>query len=203
LRNVTDKLATLPFAYFALLAFWTVLIAEIVGDKSIYTVGSLALRFRPLLVFGGITLAFAGKMFVAVLLGRVLVLLSPQRAAVLSACAFFLSATLIWFGEKDETPRRTVSNTSSLQAAFVCFATLFFTEWGDPGQIAAAALALKSHWLLATWLGGTLAMMTKGTLAMTLGVKLRDRIPRRTLRTVACTSCCVLGVLALGGAAFH
>lgn len=198
-----DKLASLPFIYFALLAYWTVLIAEMLGDKSIYTVGSLALRFRPALVFAGTALAFAGKMFVAVLLGRVLVLLTPQRAALLSAGAFFLSATLIWFGEKEEPPRSIAANTSSLHAAAVCFAALFFTEWGDPGQIAAAALAVKSHWLLATWLGGTVAMMTKGSLAMVLGVKLRERIPRRTLRTIACTSCCVLGVLALGGAAFH
>jgi len=49
------------------------------------------------------------------------------------------------------------------------------------------------------WLGGTLAMTTKGALAMLLGVKLRDRLPQRTLRTLASASCCVLGVLALGG----
>ena len=198
-----DKLAVLPFIYFVLLAYWTVLLAELLGDKSIYTVGLLALRFRPKLVFSGIAVAFAGKMFIAVLLGRVLVLLTPQRAGLLSAAAFFLSATLIWFGEKEEPLGPVASARSSLQTVMACFAALFFTEWGDPGQIAAAALALKSHWLSATWLGGTLAMMTKGGLAMVLGVKLRDRIPRRTLRTIACASCCVLGVLALGSIAFH
>src|SRR5215472_3543399 len=97
-----DKLAALSFIYFALLAYWTVLLAEMLGDKSIYTVGLLALRFRPMLVFTGTALAFAGKMFVAILLGRVLVLLTPQRAGLLSAGAFFLSAIMIWFGEKEE-----------------------------------------------------------------------------------------------------
>jgi putative Ca2+/H+ antiporter (TMEM165/GDT1 family) len=77
------------------------------------------------------------------------------------------------------------------------------SEWGDPGQISAAALTVKSHSMLAPWLGGTLAMTTKGALAMTLGVKLRDRLPRRMLRTVASLSCSFLGVLALGGMVFQ
>jgi hypothetical protein len=42
-------------------------------------------------------------------------------------------------------------------------------------------------------------MTTKGFLAMVLGVKLRDRLPQRTLRTLASASCSILGVLALGG----
>jgi hypothetical protein len=46
-------------------------------------------------------------------------------------------------------------------------------------------------------------MITKGGLAMVLGVKLRDRLPQRTLRTLASASCCILGVLALGGIALR
>jgi putative Ca2+/H+ antiporter (TMEM165/GDT1 family) len=85
----------------------------------------------------------------------------------------------------------------------ISFGSLFFTEWGDPGQISAAALTLKSHAIFAVWLGGTLAMTTKALLAMTLGLQLRDRLPRRTLRAVASVSCCILGVLALGEIAFR
>ena len=66
-----------------------------------------------------------------------------------------------------------------------------------------AALTLKSHAVVAVWLGGTLAMTTKALLAMTLGLQLRDRLPRRTLRAVASVSCCILGVLALGQVAFR
>ncbi len=47
----------------------------------------------------------------------------------------------------------------------------------------------------AVWLGGTLAMTTKGILAMVLGVKLRDHLPHRTLRTLASASCLTLGML--------
>jgi hypothetical protein len=46
-------------------------------------------------------------------------------------------------------------------------------------------------------------MTTKAALAMTPGVQLRDRLPRRMLCTLASVSCCILGVLALGGIAFR
>jgi len=61
------------FGYIALLSFWTVFLAELVGDKSIYSIASLSIRYSAAAVFSGITLAFAGKMLVAVLLVRLLV----------------------------------------------------------------------------------------------------------------------------------
>ena len=194
-----SELANLPFGYLLLVAYWTIFIAELVGDKSIYTVSSLTLRFRPFIVFGALVCAFAAKMFAAVLLGRVIVQLNSRWTDVVSACAFFVSATLIWFDEHETLPDTSDANVSWSRAALVSFGSLFFTEWGDPGQISAAALTLKSHSLFAVWLGGTLAMTTKGVLAMVLGVKLRDRLPHRTLRTLASASCLILGVLALGG----
>jgi Ca2+/H+ antiporter, TMEM165/GDT1 family len=196
-------LTALPVSSVVLVSFWTVLVAELVGDKSIYTVASLALRFRAGVVLMAITAAFAGKMLAAVLLGKVLMELHSQWTDVVSAVAFFLSALLIWFREPEPiAPERPVS-TGWWRAAGVCFGSLFLTEWGDPGQIAGAALAVKSHALLATWIGGTLAMATKGGLAIAVGFKLRDRLPQRMLRAVASGSCCVLGVLALRGIVFH
>lgn len=195
-------LAALPLVYLALLAFWTVLVAELVGDTSIYTVASLSLRFRAGIVVGAMTAAFAGKMFAAVLLGRIVVQLHSQWTDVLSAVAFFLSAMFIWLKEPEPVPAERPAGAQWWQAAAVCIASLFFTEWGDPGQIAVAALTVKSHSLLAPWLGGTLAMVAKGGLAMTLGMKLRDRLPQRMLRALASASCCVLGLIALRNVVF-
>ena len=83
------------------------------------------------------------------------------------------------------------------RSALVPVASLLLTEWGDPGQISAAALTARSHLPLAAWCGGTLALMTKGTLSLALGLKLRARINERILRVVAALSCFILGVLAL------
>jgi len=180
-----------------MVAFWTVLVAELVGDKTIYTVSSLSLRFRARIVFAAIAVAFAVKILAVVLLGKVIVQLHSQWTDVLSAVAFFVSALFIWFKEPGPGEAERPVSAGWWRAAVVCFGSVFLTEWGDPGQIAAAALTVKSHALLATWLGGTLAMVTKGGLAIIFGLKLRDRLPQRLLRPLASASCCVLGVLAL------
>src|ERR1043165_8578232 len=96
------------FGYAFLAAYWTILVAELLGDKSIYTVASLSLRFRVGLVLLGMLAAFAGKMLVAVLLGRVLVEAPAQWTAAASALILFAAAAFIWFrgpeGGKSRSP---------------------------------------------------------------------------------------------------
>lgn len=191
------------FWYVVLLAYWTVLIAELVGDRSMYTVTSLTLRYRPVIVLFALVMAFAAKMLVAVLLGSIIVQFHSRWTDGLSAAAFFLSAILIWFDEPPVATAAASANVHWPRAAAVCFASMFLTEWADPGQIAAAALTVKTHSMLAPWLGGTLALTTKGSLAMTVGMKLRDRLPHGILRILASASCLLLGFLALVGLAFR
>jgi putative Ca2+/H+ antiporter (TMEM165/GDT1 family) len=191
------------FGYVVLVAYWTILVAELVGDKSIYTVASLSLRFRTRIMFLGMFLAFGGKMLVAVLAGQALVQIPPHWTAVMSTVIFFVSAILIWFRKPKPLPDPNSSEVKWSRAMLVPFGALFLTEWCDPGQISAVALTAQSQLPLATWLGGTLAMMTKGALAVTLGLKLKDRIPERRLRALASASCCVLGFISLRDAFLH
>lgn len=190
-------------SYVFLLAFWTVLAAELIGDKSIYTVASLSLRFHTRIMFLGMFLAFGGKMLVAVLAGQVLVRIPPHWTAVLSAAIFFTSAILIWFKKPKPLPGPNSVEVKWSRAMLVPFGALFLTEWCDPGQLAAVALTAQSHLPLATWLGGTLALMTKGGLAVTLGLKLRDRMPEKRLRALAVASCCLLGMISFRDAFLH
>jgi putative Ca2+/H+ antiporter (TMEM165/GDT1 family) len=188
----------LTFGSIALLAFWTVLVAELVGDKSLYTLTTLTLRFRAGLVFSAFALASGAKMLVAVLLGSALVQLPSHGTSFVSAGAFFVSAVLIWMEQPHKGSDGELTQAAWTKGAMACFASFFLTEWGDPGQISAAALVLKSHLSTATWLGATFAMTFKGAVAMTIGIHLRDRLPQRMLRLVASASCCVLGILTLG-----
>jgi Ca2+/H+ antiporter, TMEM165/GDT1 family len=185
------------FIYIVPLAFWTVLIAELVGDRSIYALTSLTLRFRAGLVFGAFIAASGIKMLAAVLLGRMLMHFQSHWTDLISGVAFFVSAILIWSEEGPVEIEDRANSGSWMKGALACFASFFLTEWGDPGQISAAALVLKSHLMLGTWLGGTLAIMAKGGVVLLIGLQIRDRLPQRTLRLVASASCCVLGTLAL------
>lgn len=188
------------FGAAALLAFWSVFISELVGDKSIYALTSFVLRFHWAVVLAGFTVASAAKMMAAALLGSAITRIQGHWTYVVSAVAFFVSAVLIWVEEPPETTQENTKRGNWSRGILVSFGSFFFTEWGDPGQIAAAALVLKSNLLLATWTGATLALMTKGTAALTLGLQIRNRLPQRTLRVLASGSCCVLGILAIARA---
>lgn len=190
------------FGYIVPLAFWTVLIAELVGDKSMYLLTSLTLRFRAGLVFLAFAIACGAKMLVAVLLSSALLRLQSNWTYAVSGIAFLFSAILIWT-EKPKIVSEEGPSPGWARGVLACFATFFLTEWCDPGQISAAALVLKSHLVLGTWLGATLAILAKGIFAMTIGFHIRGHLSRRVLRLVASTSCGILGLLALGQSMLH
>lgn len=192
-----DIFATLSVGSVAFLAFSTVLVAELVGDKSIYTVTSLSLRYRPGVLFSAMAAAFGAKMLVVILLAGLIAKFDSRWTGAVSAAAFFVSALFIWFKEPPDVSTHRETAVGIWQSAVLCFASLFFAEWGDPGQIAAGAIAATYHAFIAVWIGGTVAMLVKGALALAIGLKLRDRIPQGMLRVVASACCCLMGVLSL------
>jgi putative Ca2+/H+ antiporter (TMEM165/GDT1 family) len=182
---------------FLLLSYWTVLAAELIGDKSIYTVTSLGMRFPPKWVFCGLSLAFMGKMLIAVLFGRVMAGLPQTWTSGLSAAAFFGSAVCIWRSRSTQSQSGPEAVPSWLGAVSVSFLTMFLSEWADLGQISAATLVMKYNAAWPIWLGGTLALCSKGALALTLGTNLRRRIPERYARRLSVSSCLILALISL------
>ena len=177
--------------------YWTVLVAELVGDKCIYTVASLSVRLRRAPLLSAMALAFGGKMLAAVLLGRVIVQLPHRWTSLGSAIAFFAIGAAVWLKDRPGYEVRGEADPRPVRAAAAAFAALFLTEWADAGQIAAIALVLQSQQPAAVWVGGTLAMMTKGIGALAVGTAMRDRVPDGVLRAAAAVSCCAFGVLAV------
>ncbi|HEY0511617.1 MAG TPA: TMEM165/GDT1 family protein [Thermoanaerobaculia bacterium] len=179
------------------LTYSTVLASELIGDKSIFTIASLAMRFRPVAVACGVAIAFMAKMSAAVLGGHLLAHLPVRWISGLSAATLFATALFIWL-RRQETPAAEPTPARGWQRGMsVAFSAIFFAEWADPGQLAAAALAAGSAAPGLVWLAGTLALFTKGGLAMTLGTGLRRRIPDRLARFISVTCCLVLGLVSL------
>ncbi len=178
-----------------LVSYWAVLTAELVGDRSLGTVASLVLRFRPLAVYYGLAAAFAAKMLAAVWLGSFLRLLPGGWIRLLSAATLFAAAWCTWRRQPaaaDDPP----ASGGTGGAAIAAFSAIFFSEWADFGQLAAATLAAQYGAPVTVWLGGSLALCTKGALAVALGMSLRRRISGRVARVVCSASCAVLGVVA-------
>jgi len=183
--------------YLLIATYGTVLFAEMLSDKSIYTISTLATRFRLLHVFVGTTLAFMGKMLIAVLLGRTIAELPKTLVASISAITFFTSAIVLWLKKFEEEQQECERQLCWFHAVLVSFAAIFFTEWGDIGQITVAALTARYQAPLIILLGATAALVTKGLLASILGAKLREIIPKNSLRYSATVICVVMGILSM------
>src|SRR5580704_3363725 len=90
IRDEVSMLAILIATYGA------VFVAEIVGDKLLYTTGILATRYRSVPIMIGMLLAFMAKMAVAVALGNAISKLPPLLVAALTSISFIGVAITLW-----------------------------------------------------------------------------------------------------------
>ncbi len=182
-----------------LTAFGAVFVAEIVGDKLLYTTGILAARYRTMPIMFGMATAFMTKMGVAVLVGDAVSKLPRPLVATITALSFLGIAVALW--RKSDRPPESKEKHRASKAAAVSFAAIFLSEWGDVGQITAATLAAKYHRPFVVWVGAVGAMITKGALAAFLGSGIRrwvrDRIAPQVVRYAAVALLLVLGTLSV------
>jgi len=181
------------------LVYGTVFVAEIVGDKLLYTTGVLATRYRTVAIMIGVTIAFMAKMAVAVLVGEAISKLPPLLVAAVTATSFIGVAYTLWRKPVERSEEKKEHSMS--KAAMVSFAAIFFSEWGDVGQITAATLAARYGFPMIVWLGAVSAMVTKGALAASVGAGIRGWIQRnvspRVVRYVGTALLLLLGLLSV------
>ena len=182
-----------------LATYGAVFVAEIVGDKLLYTTGVLATRYRTVPIMLGMLCAFMAKMAVAVAVGSAIGRLPPLLVAMLTGASFIGIAITVWRKpverSQEEIDRRYA------KAAMVSFAAIFFSEWGDVGQITAATMAARFGAPMLVWVGAVAAMATKGALAASIGAGVRQwiatRISPKTVRYAGVSALLVLGVLSV------
>ena len=79
-----------------LATYGAVFVAEIVGDKLLYTTGVLAARYRTVPIMLGMALAFMLKMGVAVVVGEQIGKLPPVLVASITMLSFIGVAIALW-----------------------------------------------------------------------------------------------------------
>jgi putative Ca2+/H+ antiporter (TMEM165/GDT1 family) len=77
------------------------------------------------------------------------------------------------------------------------FAAVFGSEWADPGQLAAAAMAAKTGQTFVVWVGAVLAMATKIACGATLGLGLRRWLPLPRVRVIGACICIAMAIWTL------
>ena len=182
-----------------LATYGTVFLAEIVGDKLLYTTGVLATRFRWAPILCGMALAFMLKMGVAVAVGKAISTLPPWLVATITALNFFAIAFVLW--RKPDKREVKPKDYPAHHADAGHLRRHFLFRMGRCG----ANHRGHSAWLgqyqfaapLAVWIGAVLAMVTKGALAASIGARVRGWIQRTFARGQSATwrwgCCCCWG----------
>ena len=173
-------------------AYAAVLVAEVIGDRSIYTIASLTARFRPGAVLAGVIPAYALKMLVPVLIADAITHLPAVAIAIISCVTWLVTAWAVWRREEERSAARWAG-----PPALIAFASIAFTEWGDPGQLAAALLAAHFKAPLLVWSGATAALLTKAAVALIVGLTARRFLAMTWIRAAAAIFCIVNAAIAV------
>ena len=114
-------------------------------DKTFIATLVLATRYRPLLVWIGVTAAFAVQTLVAVTLGGLLAQLPKQPVQALAGAMFLVGAFLLLRGAgqvdeqeaavEEEFAAKVRGPATGLRAIGASFLVLFLAEWGDLSQL--------------------------------------------------------------------
>jgi putative Ca2+/H+ antiporter (TMEM165/GDT1 family) len=175
-------------------------------DKTFVATLVLATRYRPLLVWIGVSAAFVVQCLVAVVAGGLLSLLPSALVGAVAGALFLVGAVVLWRGaasadaeetaEEQEAAAETTAELHGFKVVATSFGVLFLAEWGDLSQLLTAGLAARYHDPLSVFVGSWLALVTVAGLAVILGRTLLRFVRLSTISRIGAVVCLVLACLA-------
>ena len=184
------------------LTFGAIFLVEL-PDKTFLATLVLATKYRPVLVWIGVGLAFTVQTAIAVALGHAASLL-PEEVVRTVAVVLFLAGAVILFregrshhraeDEEDEYAEK-ARPAQGLRAIGASFLVLFAAEWGDLSQLLTLSLVARYEAPFSVFAGALGALLTVSALAVLVGRTLLRWIPVHVLHYLGAAVCLTLAVL--------
>jgi len=174
----------------------TVAIAEI-PDKTMIAALIMGSKVRPLYVWIGTSIGFVVHMAIAVLAGRLLLLLPHTALEIVVAVLFLGGAAYLLFGSEDDAEDKGEEEAeqekpgTAFKVVFGAFWVIFIAEFGDLSQILVANLTAKTGDPWATFTGASVALVAVAGAGAYGGRLLLKVLPLELLRRIS-------GVVLLG-----
>ena len=189
------------------LTFGAIFVVEL-PDKTFIATLVLSTKFRPLLVWIGVGLAFAVQTLVAVGLGKVAGLLPDDLVHVATALMFLIGAAILLrtAGSADEEEAESESeyaakvrpgSAGTLAAVGTSFLVLFAAEWGDLSQLLTLSLVAKYDDPVSVFIGAWGALLTVSGLAVIVGRILLNHVRLSVLHYVGASVCVLMAALTI------
>ena len=193
------------------LVFGAIFLVEL-PDKTFIATLVMSTRFRPLLVWIGVGLAFLVQTLVAVVAGGLLAKLPTTPVQLVAIAMFLIGGVILLKGaagadaEEAETEEEFAEKSNrqvrGWQIVSLCFGIIFLAEWGDLSQLLTASMVLKYGEPVSVFLGAWAALLAVSALGAALGRTLLTKMKLSTIRRIGGVVCLVLalvGILELTG----
>jgi Ca2+/H+ antiporter, TMEM165/GDT1 family len=188
------------------LTFAAIFVVEL-PDKTFIATLVLSTRYRALLVWIGVGLAFFLQVLIAVTAGQLATLLPEALVRGVAAGIFLLGAVLLFRSAPDadaeeteaeeEYTARATGPRTGLRAVGASFLVLFAAEWGDLSQLLTVSLVARYGDPLSVFVGAWGALLTVSGLAVIAGRFLLEHMRLSVLHYVGAAVCLVLAALTL------
>ncbi len=192
------------------LSFAAIFVVEL-PDKTFIATLVLSTRYRGILVWVGVGLAFLLQTLIAVSVGQVITFLPDNVVRSVAAVIFLAGAVLLIReapkagAEEAETEADYLDRTSEtkagaktgLAAVVSSFVVLFAAEWGDLSQLLTISLVGKYDDPVSVFVGAWAALLAVSGLAVIAGRFLLQRVRLSLVFYAGATICLVLSALTL------
>ena len=188
----------------AAIVFGLIFVVEL-PDKTFIATLVLSTRFRPLLVWVGVALAFLVQTAVAVTLGGLLAKLPRTPVEVVAALLFLVGGILLLRGAshadedeaetEEEFSHKGAATAHGLKVVGTSFAVLVLAEWGDLSQLLTASMVIKYDDPLSVGVGAFAALAAVSGLGALIGRVLLNKIRLSTVRRIGGTVCLALALV--------
>ena len=182
------------------LTFLAIFVVEL-PDKTFLATLVLATKYRPILVWIGVSLAFLVQTMVAVLLGHAVSFL-PEEIVQAAAGLMFLVGAVILIREGRSHQEAAASDeevetkeATGYKAVLASFLVLFAAEWGDLSQLLTISLVAKYEEPVAVFIGALSALLLVSGLAVVAGRQLQRFVKLHVLHYIGAGVCVLLAAI--------
>ena len=184
------------------LTFLAIFVVEL-PDKTFLATLVLSTKYRPILVWIGVGLAFLVQTSVAVLLGHAASFLPSQLVKTLALVMFLVGAVILFrqgrshhqASDDEAEIAAKAKDVTGWQAVLASFLVLFAAEWGDLSQLLTISLVAKYENPVSVFTGALAALLAVSGLAVVAGRALLRVISLHVLHYVGAGVCLLLAAL--------
>jgi Ca2+/H+ antiporter, TMEM165/GDT1 family len=188
------------------LTFGAIFVVEL-PDKTFLATLVLATKYRPFLVWIGVSAAFAVQTTVAVLLGSAASLLPEVLVHVVALVMFVIGAIVLLreglshhrasLAEGEEEYAVDAKPATGFRAVLASFLILFAAEWGDLSQLLTISLVARYDAPGSVFIGALGALLVVSALAVIAGKALLRFVSLHVLHYIGAGVCVLLATLTL------